>query len=442
MTLQFCDRCGLENRAGARFCARCGNSLSGDEAEPAGSAQGAEALRGPDPTTKPAAQTRRGIRRPRGKVLGGLVALGLIAILYAAYSAMASRTFSDAVDAHKRFDCSQADAKYDKLVGFYALAVTAHRQTAIERRSECRTILQAESAAQDRNHRGAAQLYAQILDEHETSPILDKLRERRAEELLWWGDSLMRRAAENSDLLVAALKRYETVLSELPQTSQTKAAKTRMVRLWVSANSGGACSRADSTLVLSAGEYVSDEAQAIQRLASEKAPGYMLECGNHLIAQRQFRLAGKVLRLLIGEFGGTQAARRAKGPLIDAEVGQIRGGGTAALPAPAVSGRTAEGDASLTIENSSPYPLEILLSGPGSRRFTVTRCSACQKFALGSEPTGCPSGPSRTFIVQPGTYSAVVRNVGRTVKPWAGDFDIAAGYHYDEGCFYVVTSRR
>jgi hypothetical protein len=273
-------------------------------------------------------------------LLAALVALALIGFLYVAYSASAATTFSAAEDAHKRFDCSQAVAKYNRLTGFYSIAVTAHRGTAMERRSECRAVLEAESLAQERNHRGAAQLYAQILEEHEKSPILEKLRERRAEELLSWGDSLMRRVSDDLDLLAVALKRYETVLAELPGTSETEAAKTRMVRLWASANSGGICSRADSMLVIGAGEYVSEEARVMKRLATEKAPGYMLGCGNQLIADRQYRLAARKLRQLIREFGGTQAARRAKGPLIDAEVGQIRSGGTAALPEPTVSGST------------------------------------------------------------------------------------------------------
>jgi zinc ribbon protein len=441
MTMQFCDQCGLENRAGARFCARCGNSLSRDGAEDVSGAHEAEASREPDPTTKPVIQTRPGIRvqRPGGKVLGALVALGLIAILYAAYSAMASRAYSDAVGAHKRFDCSQAADKYGRLTGFYSFAITAHRGAAAERRSECRAVLHAENVAQDRNHRSASQLYAKVIEEHQNSPILDKLRERRAEELLSWGDSVLRHASADSDLLAVALKRYETVLSELPQTSETEAAKTRMVRLWASANSGGACSRADSMLVLATGEYISEEARAIKSRAAAKAPEYMLGCGNHLIADGKFRLASSLLRLLIRDFGGTGAARRAEGPLIDAEVGQARRGRTAALDEPAVSGSTGGTEASIAIENSSPYALEILFSGPSSRRFTIPRCSGCSKFSSGSEPTSCPSGPSRTFTVQPGAYSVVVRNVGRTVKPWAGDWRIDAGYRYDEGCFYVVT---
>jgi hypothetical protein len=410
--------------------------LPKDEAQGAGKAPDPEERRQPEPTSQ---SVVRRVKRPRGKVLAGLVALGLLGILYAAYSASASSTYSGAVDAHKRFDCSQAADKYGKLVGFYSLALPSHRGIASDRRSECRTVLQAESMAQDRNHRGAAQLYAQILEEHETSPILGKLRERRAEELLWWGDSLMRRAAEDSDFLAVALKRYETVLSELPQTSQTEAAKTRMVRLWASANSGGPCSRADSTLVLSAGEYVSNEAQTIQRLASEKVPDYMLGCGNHLIADRQYRLAARMLRLLIREFRGTQAARRAKGPLIDAEVGQIRGGGTAALPEPTVSGQTAGGEVALDVQNSSPYPLELLLSGPSSRRFTVRRCSSCRTFSEDSPFTSCPPGPRRTFIVQPGAYSAVVRSPGRDVTPWAGDWSLSSGTRYAH-CFYIVTA--
>jgi hypothetical protein len=48
---------------------------------------------------------------------------------------------------------------------------------------------------------------------------------------------------------------------------------------------------------------------------------------------------------------------------------------------------------------------------------------------------------TRTFVVQPGVYSAVVRDTGRHVRPWSGDFGVDAGYRYSQGCFYVVTSR-
>jgi hypothetical protein len=437
MANRFCDRCGLLNRAGARFCARCGSELSKDEAQGVGKAPDPE-QRQPEPTSQSAV---RRVRRPRGRLLAALVALALIGFLYVVYSASAATTFSAAEDAHKRFDCSQAVAKYNRLTGFYSIAVTAHRGTAMERRSECRAVLEAESVAQERNHRGAAQLYAQILEEHEKSPILEKLRVRRAEELLSWGDSLMRRASDDLDLLAVALKRYETVLAELPETSETEAAKTRMVRLWASANSGVVCSRADSMLVIGAGEYVSEEARVMKRLATEKAPGYMLGCGNQLIADRQYRLAARKLRQLIREFGGTQAARRAKGPLIDAEVGQIRGGGTAALPEPTVSGSTGGEEVELAIRNSSPYSVELLLSGPSSRRFTVPRCSGCREFSEDNPPASCPPGPRRTFILQPGAYAAVVRAPGRDITPWAGDWTLSSGVQYGH-CFYIVTSPR
>jgi hypothetical protein len=187
----------------------------------------------------------RRVRRPRGKALAVLVGLLLIGLLYAAYSAMASNVYSDAVDAHKRFDCAQAADKYGQLVGFYSLAIPSHRGMANDRQTECRTVLLAESAAQRRDHKGAADLYALILDEHATSPIRDKLEERRAEELLWWGDSFMERAREDPKNYVFALKRYEVVLTELPRTSETAAAQRRMGRLWSSADSGDTCSRAD-----------------------------------------------------------------------------------------------------------------------------------------------------------------------------------------------------
>jgi hypothetical protein len=432
----FCDRCGHLNRAGARFCARCGNELPKSEAGPAESVGEPEGQLKPRPAATPAA---RRIRGPRGKALAIVGAVALIALLYAAYTTAASNTYSDAVSAHTRFDCDEAADKYGRLVGFYSLALPSHRGVAKDRRSECRAVLRAESAAQARNHRGAAQLYAQILDDHETSPILDKLRVRRADELIWWGDSVMRRATKNSDLLAVALKRYETVIEE-PQTPEDDTARTRIARLWNSAVSASVCSRADSMLVLAANDYVTDEAQAIQRVAAEKAPRDMLGCGRHLIAERQYRAAIRVLRLVIRDYRGTQVATRARASLIDAEVGEIRGRGTSELPAPAVAGRTTGGESAIVIENSSPYTLELLLSGPGSRRFTVPRCAGCRKFSSSSEVTGCPSGPSRTFIVQPGVYSVVVRDLGRHVKPWGGTFRIDAGYRYNEGCFYVTSS--
>jgi hypothetical protein len=433
----FCDRCGHLNRAGARFCVNCGNELIGDEAGAGGEEAPPEERRDPEPS---GASTSRRLGQPRGKVLAALVAVALVAVIYAAYSAAASKTYSGAVAAHKRFDCSEAANKYGRVVGLYALALPSHRGLANDRRAECRKVLEAESAARDRNHQDAARLYGQILDEHRSSPIVDKLKERRAEELLWWGDGVMRRAATKAELIAVALKRYETVLSELRETSQAEAAKTRMVHLWGSANSGGACRRADSMLALGAGDYVSAEARLIQRLATKKAPGDMLECGNHLIADRHYRLAVRVLHLLVREFGGTQAARRATGPLIDAEVGQIRGGGTAALPEPTVSGSTAGGEVEL-VENASPYPLELLLSGPSSRRFTVPTCSSCREFSKDNPPASCPAGPRRTFIVQPGAYSAVVRSPGRDITPWAGDWSLGSGIRYSH-CFYVVTSPR
>ena len=436
MAQMFCDQCGFQNRAGARFCVRCGNALREDHAGAEASARDSERSRAEPTTTAPAPR----VRRPSRTVLAVLVAVLLIGLLYAAYSAMASRTYSDAVDAHSRFDCSQAADKYGQVAGFYYLALASHRGTARDRRLECRAVLKAESAAQEGSHRTAAELYAQIIDMHEeTSPIPDKLRERRAEELLSWGDSLMRRASEDSANIALALQWYEKVLSE-PQTSENEAAGKRMDRLWSSANSGNLCSRADSMMVLVEGNYVTDKARAIQSRAADRAPTYMLGCGNRLITEKKYRAAIRILRRLIREFRGTTVASRAQAPLIDAQVGQIRGGRTAELPTPVVSGRTGAGEAAVVIQNSTPYTIEVLLSGPSSRRFTVPRCTGCRKYSSPSEVTGCPPGPSRTFTLQPGAYSVVVRDVGRDVKPWAGDWRFDDGNRYDEGCFYIVTS--
>jgi hypothetical protein len=227
MTHMFCDRCGHLNRAGARFCARCGNEL-GDEPEAGDAPQTPDEPRHAAPTAAALGARRRGLR---GTPLAVLIAVLLLGILYGAYNAMAASTYSNAVDAHKRFDCSKAADKYGQLVGFYSLAITAHRSTARERQAECRAVLEAEAAAQHSEHQNAAKLYEQILEVHaSSSPIADKLRERRAEELLFWGDSAKRRAADDPELFTNALSRYDTVLTELGQTSQAEAAKERITR--------------------------------------------------------------------------------------------------------------------------------------------------------------------------------------------------------------------
>jgi hypothetical protein len=110
---RFATNCGFLNRAGARFCARCGNELPDDDSRAGVSAREPEEQSRPQPTSTP--PVRPG-RRPRGTILVALVAVLLIGVLYAAYSAMASRTYSDAADAHKLFDCSRAADKYGRRV--------------------------------------------------------------------------------------------------------------------------------------------------------------------------------------------------------------------------------------------------------------------------------------------------------------------------------------
>jgi hypothetical protein len=363
----------------------------------------------------------------------------VLCLLYVGYIHAASGAYSAAVDAHKRFDCSDAAEKYSQVISFYALALPSHRGIAKERRSECRDAMRAEGLAQDNDHKAAADLYATILDEHAASPILDELQIRRADELLSWGDDTMRDAATDPRLVADALRPYETVIAE-PETPEDNAALTRIAKLWNSTIAADVCTRKDAMLALAAGKYVTDVARDIRDSAGDRAPRDMVGCAKHLIVRKRYGAAMPILRSVIRDYRGTPDATRAKASLIDAQVGQIRGGGTAKLPAPSILGYAGGGDSEILFKNSSPYTLEILLSGPSSRRFVVPRCAGCKKFSSSAEVTDCPSGPTRTFVVKPGVYSAVVRDTTRHVKAWAGDFRVDTGYRYDEGCFYIITS--
>ena len=106
-------------------------------------------------------------------------------------------------------------------------------------------------------------------------------------------------------------------------------------------------------------------------------------------------------RVLLVEFGRYQLVARARRGLaaadqglIPAQVATIRDGETHNLGRPVAEGGTGSAEAEVTIANSAPYPLELLLSGPEAQRVSIPACTSCEKYSSGSQPDTCAAVPT------------------------------------------------
>lgn len=191
--------------------------------------------------------------------------------------------------------------------------------------------------------------------------------------------------------------------------------------------------------------------------ARERLPSVLLGCAAQHLAARRYaqattfyhrvldaspneRLAANARQALVAaEKGLVKAKLAAEKGVIKAQVAQIRSEGTSALDTPNPVGSTWRTGAELTIANASPYPLELLLSGPDAQRITIPRCTSCKKYSYGSSPGTCSTVPRRTITVAAGTYSVILRWLkGARVIPGAGKWTLSEGQRYEAGCFYVV----
>lgn len=164
-------------------------------------------------------------------------------------------------------------------------------------------------------------------------------------------------------------------------------------------------------------------------------------CADQRFAVRKFAQAQDLYDQVIDETPGHYLVSSARRKSIAAEVAAIRGKGTGTLPDPIISGRSGSSAAKLTIRNSSPYPLEVLLSGPDARSVWIPACTGCKKYSQGSEPAGCPRGLEKTVRIRAGTYTMVAQSLSlHDVDAWSGDRTLTTGYAYSD-CFFIVTSR-
>lgn len=440
--LRFCDQCGFEAGTDARFCPSCGASLHDDAAAP----------KPPPPTPNPQArqlnydqgrQLARSLQgrsqsrwRRRGRMLKALVALAAVGLIFGVYNAAAAMTYSDARAAHLELDCSSAADKYGRVASFFALSIATPRSEASRRQAECDAVVEAEVARDDGDHEAAAGAYENALVANPESPIRETIER-------WHGDELLEQADAE---LVSAWSR--------PSAGDLYDATTLYARVrdeyegqQSAARAGSALSNIERRLRYQAGvepcstiPFYEGLGSELRRMVAAGLPVALLGCaGEHLKAKRYVR-ARELYKQLVLDYPGSNLEPRARRGLIVAEVGVIRSRRTGDLGDPVTIGSSGSSDVRVSVQNSSPYPLELLLSGPDAQRLPVPACDSCPEYSQSSEFTSC-SGPERSVVVRPGRYAAVVRSKSKSsVRSWSDDWTLIGGYRYDAGCFYIVTS--
>jgi hypothetical protein len=436
---RFCDLCGAENRAQAQFCKSCGGRLVADSeigrpAPPHGETR--------EPPKAAPGGSRSGRRNPTRRSLVGLGVLLSSVALFATYSELAASAYSAAGAAYDRFECQAAATRYREVAGRYRFAFRSHAGEARRRAEECAKVLRAQVLSRDGAHAGAAGLLS-LVDRAEVagSPLKLPVERLLAREVVSDGDQLASNAILSGGpaLFLKALGRYDEVLLRFPRTQAARAARASVDNVLTRVLGGGACESADNLAALAGASVHAEPVVAVRIRARRAEPRALLACGKREFLAKHWGAAVSRFRAA-SRYKGTAAAAEAASLLIDAEVFQIRGRGTGRLPSPVASGTSGTSAVTLDVQNASPYPLDLLISGPHSAEFTVPACAGCTKY-FQTGPASCPSqAPRSSFTVVPGKYDVVVRSARERdqVTPWSSAWNLDVGIRY-VNCFYIVT---
>ncbi|HXF98881.1 MAG TPA: hypothetical protein VNJ46_09750 [Gaiellaceae bacterium] len=323
------------------------------------------------------------------------------------------------------------------MAGFFAVSLVTSRGEAARRRDECRAIVDAEEAADRGEHEEAARMYTLALDRNEESPIRSHIERWHGQELVAAADEVRDAAFSRGSgaQLLEAARMYEAVMEDFKGSWQANLASASLDELWQRVERVSRLNPCAGTVFLT-----SLREDYYYVWARNDLPLTLSRCAReHFIAGR-YGQAASHYRRIVDEFPNGRLAATARRGLIAAQVAAVRGGRAGRLPDPVISGSSGSGRVEISIRNSSPYPLELLLSGPDAKRLEVPACRGCRKYSRGNEPSSCPPGPRRTMTISGGRYSAVVRSTtAHDVEAWVGDWTLTDGYSYGH-CFYVVTS--
>ena len=269
-----------------------------------------------------------------------------------------------------------------------------------------------------------------------TLPIEDRINTDLIHWYLTWGKQTLAGASTPGEHLDAAHEIEEAYGHGGPDPPIDAAIR----QVWRAVMSGGACKRAPNLDAVAAAEFASSRGRDMASTAVRVLPANMLSCAKTEFAARHYGAAVEQLRWLKGRYPNSPQARAAAPLLIDAQVAAIRRGQTGNLPSPESTGTTNYGETKVAIGNDSPRPLELLLSGPSSKRLYVPACLSCKEYSSTPSSYTCGSStPSASIVLTPGTYDVVARSPNSDVEPFSGSWSLGSGESYDH-CFFIVST--
>lgn len=160
-------------------------------------------------------------------------------------------------------------------------------------------------------------------------------------------------------------------------------------------------------------------------------------CGTDYAVRKKYPKAIAMYERVLDQYPKHSLATAAKAELVKAIVADARAKGTGSIPAPEASGSTGSGDTVVVIQNASPSKLRLVFSGPTPRLEELPACKGCTKY-INTAPASCPkNGTVGTYTLKPGDYNVLVKTIGATARPFAGNWALSNGTRYNS-CFFIV----
>ena len=231
-------------------------------------------------------------------------------------------------------------------------------------------MLDAEQASDAGDYRTAVDAYKAALEANPDSPIESTLERWYGEARVALGDHLVDRAfrAEDENLLSEAAGLYRDVSEDSSGSSVAYRAASSFRRM------ASRLDRETQARPCRATTYYSAFPPDFSSWVEERLPRALYRCAQEHRAAKRYGQAKQFFSQLIVDYPNDGLVDDARRGLIATEVAAIRGGRTGRLPDPVIAGSSGTMNVELTIQNSSPYPIELLLSR--------TRCEASRSAGM------------------------------------------------------------
>jgi zinc-ribbon domain len=442
--VSFCDRCGTEARAGARFCANCGADLPLNDAE---SPPSIPARPEPTPKDRSVLSPALGIalldasglglghfliRRFVGGValvLGTFVVVGsavglpnaaapfLIAAWLAVSGLIGYRAARKTeVTSRPRLSAGEGLAVMALIVaGYllyahasssaYAAGLSAHRKGDCKRAIDSYDQVRGVYALSYHSFSGAARHKDECRDLLAIDDMLDRAYFKRAADRYAAFRSDHPGAIIGQDALAArqahAQSRWAERQIELTRSSADPAhlaaaaehydqavvlvaaypaATKGFATVNQFASSGDLCARAAYNAVLGVERFHSRPGAELRARSRRRAPALLLVCGRFLLAHGHPGQAVVVLKGALATYPHSPAFTATRTTWIKAEVSAAHETGSGHLPSPTPAGSAPAGTATLVVGNDSKYRIQVFLDGPRTTMFAVPPCTGCSDY--------------------------------------------------------------